>query len=231
MKNNNRTTVGKSNQRTTDFPITFGKAQSLFPMEHRRVSPHCSQVGLPWEYSLHSGQILCSRGALGGWSQRHWWVWAGGRRQRGGLPKFGSMKACGLQAARGEMETFLGVGTPDQHKGLGWRWAQRWHLSSGLPDKGGWDFFASQKNVLSTCVKPPFRLSLDLQDQPFVFHGFKWTVPTARVCVLYRSQQGLIIKSCSITWDENTLPRETRDRLNQAWVQRSKNLGLILIQA
>ena len=161
MKNNNRTTVGKSNQRTTDFPITFGKAQSLFPMEHRRVPPHCSQVSLPWEYSLHSGQVLSSRGALGGWSQRHWWVWAGGRRWRGELPRFGSLMACGLRAARGEMETALRVGTPDQHEELGWRQAQRWHLFSGLPDKGSWDFFASQKNLLCTCVKPPFWPSRD----------------------------------------------------------------------
>lgn len=183
MKNNNRTTVGKSNQRTTDFPITFGKAQSLFPMEHRRVPPHCSQVSLPWEYSLHSGQVLSSRGALGDWSQRHWWVWAGGRRWRGELPRFGSLMACGLRAARGEMETALRVGTPDQHEELGWRRARRWHLFSGLPDKGSWDFFASQKNLLCTCVKPPFWPSRDLQDQPFVFHTCKWVVPIAHACV------------------------------------------------
>lgn len=65
MKNNNGTTVGKSNQRTTDFPITFGTAQSLLPVEHRRGSPHRSQVSLPWEYRSHSGQVLGSRGALG----------------------------------------------------------------------------------------------------------------------------------------------------------------------
>lgn len=185
MKNNNGTTVGKSNQRTTDFPITFGTAQSLLPVEHRRGSPHRSQVSLPWEYRSHSGQVLGSRGALGGWSQRHWWVWAGGRRWRGGLRRFGSLMACGLWAARREMETALGAGTPDQHEELGWRRAQRWHLLSGLPDKGGWDCFASQKNLLCTCVKPPFWLSRDLQGQPFVFHICKWVVPTAHVCVFY----------------------------------------------
>ena len=46
-----------------------------------------------------------------------------------------------------------------------------------------------------------------------------------RVCVLHWSHHGVIIKSYFIISNENMLPHETWNWLNQAWVQSSKALG------